>query len=1508
MSEIIDPTIVRADYSAVCAEVTFTLARHTSGFTADRAREAHLDVDPNVIDWTGLNPQCHHQLDVHSHFQQLQDALVSHLRPQQRRQDRRPLKQTLSAQTWALVCTKRHWRKSLAEHTTLQKRTILEACFAAWKYHRSDLTAGYGELLALQDKLIAQALAQFRHYGLLVTKAMRQDDRAFFAGLLRDGADFLEPKDVKQLWAVIRRSLPKFRNRKVGYSPYKLAHLEEQSAYHFEHLEIGIPTAAPDLLTQCVQDQVEAARRDLPSVIDIGSLPSLPDLEDALRATQADRATGFDVLPSSVYHKHAALLGRYFYQVVLKMFVWGTEPVQGKDGFLKMIPKRMGAIEAKHFRGILLLPTLAKRVHAIARARLMKQAGSQRDPAQLGGYAGQQVAFGAQTLRALTNIFSARGLSSAVLYVDLATAFHHLVRQLVTGVGNVDEWTYVLETLAKASTPVEATHAGTHLVGMLDKLRIDPLLIRLLKDIHASTWYTLAGHDLVRTLRGTGPGSPLADAIFHLLMTEIAADLRDWLKQQPYLRDVFQQMGLDPVFIIWSDDFAIPIVSPTAEALVEEVTKLTKQIFALFTAKGFTVNFDAGKTSAVLTFVGPKAPEMRREHLFQTRPGVELELGPNRKAWLHFSMKYKHLGALFSSSHSFEPELRQRIGTARSTFQLLYHAVLGNRHYPLSLRLRFFNALVSSKLFFGMGAWTTPSIQQLGRLRTAFNEMLRKVCRTRVDELTSNSQLLLSTRSLDVRVRLAVDRLLYAQKLFQRGPDYLQQLVHLEKQFCGDQAWISGLQADLTWFQQVLPQTIPEVKIDDLTDIIDLWQSGASQWRNMIKRATKRHLLQEEIMNDALTFHKHILRDLRAAGAVFAPDEGHVMEERRELHQCFCGRAFTSSQGLALHRRKRHGLHALEHQYTTGATCPACLKFFWTSNRLAMHLAYVPRVGGVNPCFDALSKAQFSGGFCSQAAPATHAHAVRLDAVQAAGPRPYLSDHRQLLIEELTKEIEVLAATIDDYASPVDHLEQGLRLGEALTTFTKCWAHQCQQRGREVMPDLMDGWIQLLSVHGNEFDDWVAFIFQQWGEHLLPDIIAELFDGEIEYMLDDQFAEMAELFPRTERLRQLAKLRQKRHQLHLDLLQPACPHRPVRRGTANNKERAVTMHKVCGTFHEQGAWQATFRTIQWEHAPCCSTLPTIEWNDGDDSRPCLLAIHLFSGRRRHGDLHWQLQQWAPRLGVRFLVLSMDTAVSPWYGDLWHTSVAWRMVAKCYEHGLVALTMVGSPCETFSEARFTSPPPGDMSRWPRPLRSSEHFFGLPDISNRELRQAHVGTNFYLQGMQALSSHIAHGGLYISEHPGMPTDPERPTIWRAPMTELLRQHPDVHLSHVSQWQWGAGAVKPTGLLAHRLPRLLASLYSCSLPDAVKPTSAAIGKSPEGEFRTAKLKEYPVALSAGLAAAFCDQVRADMRAGRLAPAKSWSNFFGGTDLLAWVREAAEASAAIRHDASVLPDYQPR
>ena len=1275
-------------------------------------------------------------------------------------------------------------------------------------------------------------------------------------------------------------------------------------------LEIGIPASAEGFVSKCVLDQARAAQRDLSPQLELSSLPTLPEVEDALRATSADRATGFDALPSGLYHQQSAFLGRYFYQVILKIFVWGTEPIQGKGGYLKMIPKRLGAIEAKHFRGILLLPTLAKRIHAMARARLMQQASHQRDPAQLGGYAGQQVAFGAQTLRALTHVFSVRGMSSAILYVDLATAFHHLIRQLVTGIGAPADWKVVLTKLQTAKTPLEASATGHQLIGILDKLNIDPTLARLLRDIHESTWYSLTGRELVHTFRGTRPGSPLADAVFHLLMTEVATELRGWLCQHPQLRDAFQRLGIDPVFIIWSDDFAIPVATDEAESLVALVVELTQQIHSLFAARGFTVNFDAGKTSAVLTFVGSGAPEMRRMHLLGDRPGVDVDLANGTTAWLHFTMKYKHLGSLFASSHSFEPELRQRIGVATATFQKVFRAVLGNRHFPLQLRIRFFQSLVCSKLFFGLGSWATPTVQQMGRLRKAYQGMLRKMCPGQVDEYLSNAQILQMAQSLDVRVRLALDRLLYAQKMFQMGPDFLQQLVHIELQQCGEDSWLSGLQADLGWLRQVLPDALPIEDDGNLSSLIEKWQTqGAKPWKSMLRRATKKHKLQEMIIFDAQFFHKKIMQGLRDGGATFAPDLHQLgVDDRGELHPCECGRTFSSKQGLALHRWKRHGSHAPEHDFITGATCPACLRYFWTSNRLAMHLAYMPRGGGANQCFQILTQTGFVGGFQAQTLPSDLAAAVRLDALQAEGPLPLWRDCRVQQVEALMSEIAALERALECYDRPADHLAKGLRLGDALSEFTHRWAQCTQQQRSDDSPDLADGWIRLLDVFGRDYDEWAAFVFQQWGEHMLPEIVEGLLDGELEYVIDAQFAETAELFPRTERARCLSQRRVRLSLLQDEIQRPDLPHRPVRRGAANHKERAATRQKIPSAYHEQVQWQAMMRTIKWDQMPSCNTLPTILNPDADATLPCLLVVHLFSGRRREGDLHWHLQQLAPGLRVRFVVLSMDTAVSPWYGDLWYQSPSWRRLEQCYALGLVAMTMVGSPCETFSEARFTPPPPEDPTRWPRPLRSSDWFFGLPDLTNRELHQVHTGTNFWLQGLQTLGSHIAHGGLFISEHPGMPKDPDRPTTWRAPLTELLRQHPDVHLSHISQWQWGAEAVKPTGLLAHRLPRLMTSMYSCSLPEARRPEVAAIGKSPEGDFRTAKLKEYPRALSKALATAFCDQVRADARAGHLADPKPWSQLADGPSLWQWIQEAAESSEQIRTNASVLPDYQPR
>ena len=164
----------------------------------------------------------------------------------------------------------------------------------------------------------------------------------------------------------------------------------------------------------------------------------------------------------------------------------------------------------------------------------------------------------------------------------------------------------------------------------------------------------------------------------------------------------------------------------------------------------------------------------------------------------------------------------------------------------------------------------------------------------------------------------------------------------------------------------------------------------------------------------------------------------------------------------------------------------------------------------------------------------------------------------------------------------------------------------------------------------------------------------------------------------------------------------------------------------------------------------------------------------------------------------------------------------------------------------------------------------------------------------------------GGLFLSEHPGVPLRPERPSTWRAAITELLRNHPDVHLSHIKQFEFGAEAVKPTGLLACRMPKLLRILRSLAMPNATKPSEVAIGVGPDGAFRTAKLKEYPPLLCEGFARAFCEHFRSAIRAGHVRFLPAWATTFG--DLKEWVTGAADASAAIRANAAWMPDHQPR
>ena len=401
--------------------------------------------------------------------------------------------------------------------------------------------------------------------------------------------------------------------------------------WNFGQLEAGTLTTMPELLRTCVQRQTRSLF-DAPRELRVEDLPSVFALEEAFRRTIPDKATGEDPLPSGLFHYRANVLACRYHDLLMKEFVWQTEPLQYKGGPIAIIPKCLAPTTAKQFRGILLLGNMAKRTHSVLRQQILSHLAPARAPGQLGGFPGQQVMFGSHALRLFGLLADRRGVSSAVLFLDLSNAFHHLIRELVTGLSTTQNLDGVLEVLGQTGHPVETIQAACRLPGLLADLGAPEALVRLVCDIHAETWCSLPNHQYLHTRRGTRPGSPLADIIFHVLMATVAKDVDAWIVDHQVHHAVLP--GSDDVFpsILWADDVAVPIATACPEDLVPLLTNLLCAVRESLHSRGFMLNFALGKTNAIVSFRG----------LVLVHCGADISLSLNLECFVLSVMELMH--------------------------------------------------------------------------------------------------------------------------------------------------------------------------------------------------------------------------------------------------------------------------------------------------------------------------------------------------------------------------------------------------------------------------------------------------------------------------------------------------------------------------------------------------------------------------------------------------------------------------------------------------------------------------------------------------------------------------------------------------------------------------------------------------------------------------------------------------------------------------------------------------
>ena len=639
---------------------------------------------PPTIEWN---------VDVHTHARKLQRWAASTMPEPPKRQKR---KTHLREETWANIQLKKFHYQRMRQIRQVHRAGILREIFNAWR-HPMDAAHPRRPWLQLCDRQFA--VHQSRHQVLCheVALQVKADDAAFYAAFAAKHGGIAADEGLTGLWRSLRPILPRQLAKRKNNSRCRGPDVHEL-ADHYCRLECGLPTTYPSLLEQCHSRQRDS-QEEAPLTINLHDIPSIMNMERIALSTKKGKAPGLDTVTINhlqcLVERHASA----FFELYLKAWILAAEPLSFKGGYLASIAKKQGVLQAAAMRGIMLLDTTGKVYHAMVRAQLLQWAAPRRCPAQFGGFKGQQCSFASLLLRGYCNRIAAAHMSNSVLFVDVRSAFHCLLRQHLFNGNNLPAELNNLLQAEGLNPELLNDLACEHSQWFLHDA--PPSLARVANDAHINTWYTLPGAGgCYETLRGSRPGSPLADLVYNTLTTSIMKELQPQLDAIPGIQAAAAHLGMSPPLTAWVDDLAVVIPCMTADDLIPTTTQAVLLVQETFNKYGLSLNFSAGKTEVLAQFRGKRSVAHRREHFIDNCRLLDIGHDHHVRIVTH----YQHLGATFAHNLSLVAEIKHRLNKATNAFRSMRRVLL-NRQIAAEIRLQLLEALVFPVLLYGAGSW-----------------------------------------------------------------------------------------------------------------------------------------------------------------------------------------------------------------------------------------------------------------------------------------------------------------------------------------------------------------------------------------------------------------------------------------------------------------------------------------------------------------------------------------------------------------------------------------------------------------------------------------------------------------------------------------------------------------------------------------------------------------------------------------------------------------------------------
>ncbi|CAE7389529.1 unnamed protein product [Symbiodinium sp. CCMP2592] len=679
----------------------------------------------------------------------------------------------------------------------------------------------------------------------------------------------------------------------------------------------------------------------------LSDVPTILELENALRRAPRRKAVGLDGIPGEFLLANPPATARALYALTAKAALRMCQPLHWRGGVLQECWKRSGSKEnVDSYRSLYISSLPAKCVHRMLRDRAGQCIEEGLHSFQLGARKQAPVLLPALYIQAFLRWTKRVNHSVAILFVDFQSAYYKVVRELA--VGDIEPESdeavaKIFKTFGLPPEDVANLYQTIRSGGMLADAGLPPALRHQAKDMLHRSWFITrhGGSEQVNvTSAGSRPGSSWADIIYAFVLGRLLTILREHAAAEDLLTTLSVDLEGGPMGdpqdgvpieargSVWADDCSLPLSDPDPLRLLSKARRACELLIEFSLAHGMSPNLKPKKTAIILALRGKGAHQARKAEFADGRNVLRLpELGLE----VQVAPSYVHLGGLVEPEVKMVAEARRRLGMAKTAFDAGRNLLYCNTTIPIETRSALFRMSITATCF-NLALWI-PSGRAWEILDGGFTRILKgllaktykgeeyhKLAAPMVHILTQTPDLALLAR----RARLSL-----LISLCRTAPPVLWAVLQSER------SWTDTVIADMEWLRtdsEVWPATDPQH-----------WP----EWHNILTRSTA--WVKRRIAKKAADEYDKFCEVQRTNLALW----GLYRQACRAFPQkacatmpwvCrMCAKSMKTKAALGAHFFKVHGRKAAYRQHGGGTICRSCNRDYRSRTKLMVHLRDTPK-------------------------------------------------------------------------------------------------------------------------------------------------------------------------------------------------------------------------------------------------------------------------------------------------------------------------------------------------------------------------------------------------------------------------------------------------------------------------------------------------------------------------------------------------------------------------------------